>query len=101
MPETACPTGAWSRIMLEPMIDPLRCTMCGQCIPACPHDAIESVGKVSFRRRMVDANVVELLRGFRGTVVLENPRHLLHTLRRYTTRLPELRVEQPEVEDND
>ena len=98
-PAQACPTGALSTIMREPMIDPLRCTMCGECIPACPHDVVERLGTVGFRRRLLDAEVVEALRGTRGTVVLDSPHQLLPTLRRYATRLPRLRIERPAAEE--
>ena len=98
-PVEVCATGALTRIMLEPMIDPLYCTMCGECVPACPHDAVERLTTVRFKRRLLDAEVVESLRNTRGTVVLDSPEQLLPTLRRYATRLPALRVERPARED--
>ena len=93
-PERICEFDAIKRKRKFPIIDPLKCKPCGECVSACPYDAVVADETFRLSKRMVDQEAAESLSKVKGVAVLKETRQIGQTLQRYTVKLPGMRLDE-------
>ena len=88
-PEKTCRYEAITRKKAKyPRINMLKCVRCGDCVPACPYDAIAMGERYRLSHRIVDQEAAERVSQIKGMAILTETRQIKTTLKRYTTTIP-------------